>query len=110
MKLEHRAVSLFSGDPADVSIGVSVGPVYVSIQSCGCEHHRAARLADRAPCLGFKRFLAHIWPNRHLNGVQGVAGSNPAVPTGDKVYSPRALDALGEFSFLWGVHDVAPRR
>ena len=36
------------------------------------------------------------------NGVQGVAGSNPAVPTGDKVYSLRALDALGEFSCFSG--------
>ena len=37
-----------------------------------------------------------------LNGVQGVAGSNPAVPTGDKVYSLRALDALGEFPCFGG--------
>ena len=50
------------------------------------------------------------------NGVQGVAGSNPAVPIGDKVYSLRALDALGEFPCLGGsttwLHDVgreAPR-
>ena len=39
------------------------------------------------------------------NGVQGVAGSNPAVPIGDKVYSLRALDALGSF-LVWG----GPRR
>ena len=35
---------------------------------------------------------------------------NPAVPIWDKVYSLRALDALGEFPCFGGVHDVAPRR
>jgi hypothetical protein len=30
-------------------VRVSVGPVYVSIQSGRCEHRFAARLADRAP-------------------------------------------------------------
>ena len=37
-----------------------------------------------------------------MNGVQGVAGSNPAVPTEDKVYSLRALDALREFPCFGG--------
>ena len=41
-------------------------------------------------------FCGCLWGD-DLNGVQGVAGSNPAVPTGDKVYSLRALDALREF-------------
>ncbi len=55
-------------------IHVSVGPVYVSIQSGRCEHRLAARLADRAPYQGFMWFLAVIRPIRWANGVQGVAG------------------------------------
>ena len=61
---------------AFVSIRVSVGPVYVSIQSGRCEHEQWANVADRAPCQGFMWFLAVIRPIRLANGVQGVAGSN----------------------------------
>ena len=56
-----------------MSIRVSVGPVYVSIQSGRCEHGRWASVADRAPYQGFMWFLAVIQPIRWANGVQGVA-------------------------------------
>ena len=52
-------------------IDVSVGPVYVSIQSGRCEHGRWANVADRAPCQGFMWFLAVIQPITCANGVQG---------------------------------------
>ena len=85
-----------------VSVLVSVGPVIGPIQSGRFRHSLRARTADRASYQGFTRVLAGIRFNLHLNGVQGVAGSNPAVPTWDKVYSLRALDALGEFPCLGG--------
>ncbi len=96
--------ALGAGSPVRVfgPVDVSVGPVYVSIQSGRFRHGLKARTADRASYQGFTRVLAGIRFNLHLNGVQGVAGSNPAVPIRDKVYSPRALDALGEFPSFGG--------
>ena len=85
-----------------VSVLVSIGPVIGPIQGGRFRHSLKARTADRASYQGFTRVLAGIRFNLHLNGVQGVAGSNPAVPTWDKVYSLRALDALGEFLCFGG--------
>ncbi len=96
--------ALGAGSPVRIfgPIHVSVGPVYVSIQSGRCEHRLAERFADRAPCQGFMWFLAVIRPIRWANGVQGVAGSNPAVPIrlfGSNAGGPFCSSLIGTAGF-----------
>ena len=56
-----------------VSVLVSIGPVIGPIQGGRFRHSLKASTADRAPYQGFRRVLAGIRFNLHLNGVQGVA-------------------------------------
>ena len=65
----------------EVSVQVSIGPDIGPFQPGSFRHRLPARTADRAPRLGFTRFLAG---NRLLRAplyTQGVGGSSPSAPT-----------------------------
>jgi hypothetical protein len=81
-EIQHERRMAFSDgrEHIVVSIHVSVGPVIVSINPGRFRHALAARTADRAFHHGLTRFLAGIRSIHLPNWVQGVAGSNPAVP------------------------------
>ncbi len=82
-----------------VSVLVSIGPVIGPIQGGRFRLSLKARTADRASYQGFTRVLAGIRFNLHLNGVQGVAGSNPAGRTGVRLSAARLFRPYGAFSF-----------
>jgi hypothetical protein len=76
-----------------VSVRVSVGPVIVPVYHGRFRHPVRQETADRALHQWFTRFLAVIRLVEGSNGVQGVAGSNPAVPT-DQALQLSKLEGL----------------
>ena len=63
-----------------MSVCVPSGPVIVPVDHGRFRHPFRQETADRALYQWFTRFLAAIRLVEGSNGVQGVAGSNPAVP------------------------------
>jgi len=71
--------------------GVLQGRTYFLCPRCAYVGLRSRRPVITGSPTGFRRFLAVIQPIQKSNGVQGVAGSNPAAPT----------EAPQQDSFLW---------